>query len=216
MTDQYRLVIFDLDGTLIDTMGSFADLAGCLIRDHYGWRFEIGRKRYLETSGVPFFQQLQTLFPNDTRNSKVANLFESLKISDFVRETISEKTRETLLALRDKEIRTAISSNNFYDLVKDFVWREDVPIDLALGFRQNFAKGQEHFDYISEYFSIPFGRMLFVGDSLTDAKRSEERNIRFVAKIGTFTEMEFGQVVNSKPLLCISKIHELLNILEIS
>jgi phosphoglycolate phosphatase-like HAD superfamily hydrolase len=210
-----NLVIFDLDGTLIDTMGSFADLAGALIKEHYGWSFEKGRKRYLETSGIPFFQQMEILFPSDKRNENVVDLFEKRKISVFVKESISEKTRETLLALRDKEVRTAISSNNFHDLVRDFVLRNQIPVDLALGFKENFAKGPEHFDHINKYFSISFESMVFVGDSLNDAKRSRERNIPFVAKVGTFSRADFERVTDPRPIMTIFEIHELMSIVEI-
>ncbi|NIR51346.1 HAD family hydrolase [candidate division KSB1 bacterium] len=207
-------MIFDLDGTLIDTMGSFADLAGELIRTHYGWSFEIGRKRYLETSGIPFFQQLAVLFPENERNPVVAEHFETRKIRAFMNETVSEKTRETLKTLRDLEIRTAISSNNFHTLVREFIRRENIPVDLALGFKPEFCKGRPHFDYIRKYFAIPFSKMLFVGDSLRDAILAKEANIRFAAKLGTFSDMEFKEIWDSRSLPTIYEIYEILDILE--
>ncbi|RMF62325.1 MAG: HAD family hydrolase [Calditrichaeota bacterium] len=214
MNQKPRLIVFDLDGTLIDTMGSFADTAGQLIREHYGWTFEAGRKGYLETSGIPFFQQLEVLFPRDERNGRVAELFEKMKIENFLAERVSTKTLETLHALRDLEIRTAISSNNFHDLVKEFVHRENVPVDLALGFKPDFAKGIQHFDHLRRYFNIPFKEMVFVGDSLSDARKAKQVGIRFVAKLGTFTEADFRQNVNTVFFPVIWEIYELLDLLE--
>lgn len=215
MNTRFKLVIFDLDGTLIDTMGSFADLAGGLIRDYFGWPFEMGRRRYLETSGVPFFQQMEILFPGDKRNSAVVDLFEKGKISSFMSESITDATRRTLHSLRDKAIRTAISSNNFHELVREFVHLENIPVDAAVGFKENFAKGKDHFEYLSAYFNTPFAGMLFVGDSLMDAKKAEEAGIFFVARIGTFSRDDFSPVVQQHPLVSINDISEILNVLEI-
>lgn len=214
MLKKVQLIIFDLDGTLIDTMGDFADIAGELINDHYDWVFEIGRKRYLETSGIPFFQQLEVLFPRHVNNQKVAELFEERKINAFLRESVSEKTLETLQRLRDLEIRTAISSNNFQALVKEFVHRENVAIDLALGYRDDFCKGRPHFDYLQGYFGIPCSEMLFIGDSLRDATVAFQNDIQFVAKLGTFTEDDFKAECNSRFVPIIYEVHEILYILE--
>ncbi len=208
-----RLIVFDLDGTLIDTMGGFADLAGGLLKTYFGWGFEEGRKRYLETSGVPFFQQMEILVPKNNKNKRVVELFEKLKIASFIKEAISEKTLETLHKLKDREILTAISSNNFDSLVKEFVHRENVPIDLALGYKPNFSKGKPHFDYLSKYFGVHFNQMVFVGDSLSDAQKALENGIQFIAKIGTFNELDFT-VHKASPFPVIYEIYEILNIVK--
>jgi phosphoglycolate phosphatase-like HAD superfamily hydrolase len=209
-----RLIVFDLDGTLVDTMGAFADIAGGLISEHYGWSFEQGRRCYLETSGVPFFQQLEILFPNEPRNNAVSERFEKRKIASFMRETISEKALETLHTLKDREIFTAISSNNFDPLVKEFVHRENVPVDLALGFKENFSKGTSHFGYLRDYFGIAKTEMIFVGDSLKDAQLAAQNRVKFIAKIGTFSESDFLAEKHASLLGTIYEIHEILEIME--
>ncbi|MFQ5708251.1 MAG: HAD family hydrolase [bacterium] len=214
MRKNFDLIIFDLDGTLIDTMGSFADIAGELIEKHCGWNFEIGRKRYLETSGIPFFQQMEILFPGGDNNEVIVQRFEKLKIAAFVHEKVSEKTLETLHELKECGFRTVISSNNFHDLVREFVHRENVPVDLALGFRPHFSKGCPHFDYIAEYFKVPRNKMLFVGDSLRDAEIAHKNAIQFIAKVGTFNPEDFKLECNSEYLPVIYEIYEILEILE--
>ena len=71
-----RLVIFDLDGTLIESMEEYAELAADLIRQHYGWPAEKAKKEYLRTSGLPFRDQLEILFPGSPLNPKIAEKFE--------------------------------------------------------------------------------------------------------------------------------------------
>lgn len=217
--NQPRLIAFDLDGTIIDTMGSFADIAGELLQEAYGWSFEQGRARYLETCGVPFFQQLEIMLPGNRHNARVAQQFEKRKLSAFIREKIAEPTLETLHKLKDREIFTAISSNNFDTLVKEFVHRENVPVDLALGFKilpngEYFCKGAPHFRHLQQRFNIPARSMVFVGDSLKDASLAEENEIRFIAKIGTFSEADFRAQYNSHLTGAVYEIHELLDLLE--
>lgn len=214
MLKNIRLLIFDLDGTLIDTMGGFADIAGDLLREYCGWTFEEGRKRYLETSGIPFFQQMEILRPQNENNKLVVEHFEKLKIPSFLKESVSEKTLETLFKLKDREILTAVSSNNFHALVEEFIHRENVPVDLALGFKPNFSKGEPHFNYLSNYFGIPFSNMIFIGDSLSDAQKAKDKGIQFIAKIGTFSESDFKLEYDSMNFPTIYEIYEILDILE--
>jgi len=211
---QFELIIFDLDGTLINTMGGFADIAGELIARNYGWSFERGRKRYLETSGVPFFQQLEILFPNNASNASVAASFEARKVASFREEAMPNGTMETLQRLRDRGYRTAISSNNSSSLVREFVQRHNVQVDISLGFRPGFAKGHAHFDYLSKYFGVPGAQMLFIGDSLTDARIARECGITFVGKTGTFDKTDFRTVENGQIIPVIHNIYELITLLE--
>lgn len=213
-TYNYKLIIFDLDGTLIDTMGAFADIAGELISEHYGLTFEQGRKRYLETSGIPFFKQLDILFPGNSKNKRLADTFETRKIASFSKEHISENVIETLENLKKRGYYLAISSNNLHALVRDFVDRERVPVDVRLGYKPNFSKGLPHFTFLQNYFRVHFSDMLFVGDSLKDAQISQNCGVAFIGKLGTFTATDFKETMNSHFSPVINGIHELIHLLE--
>jgi len=215
MNQSTKVTIFDLDGTLIDTMGGFADIAADLIRQYYGWPFEKGRREYLLTSGIPFFQQLDKMFPSGPLNAQIAEMFETRKLRSFMCEEVEERTVETLCKLKLREIRTVISSNNFHDLVREFVTRNNLPVDLALGYKDNFSKGAAHFLHIREYFGVPLSSMVFIGDSLKDAQIATANNLRFVAKLGTFSESDFTDQTGSNPVRAIYEINELLDVLEV-
>ena len=197
-------------------MGSFADIAGDLIRIYYHLTFENGRQQYLQTSGIPFFQQLEVLFPNHHDNKRVAELFESRKLSAFLSEELPEKTHETLGWLRRKGIKTAISSNNFEHLVSEFCRRENISVDAALGFRPGFAKGTPHFSFLKDQFGIGFQQMMFVGDSLKDADLAKENGIRFVARLGTFSKEDFVSHNAGQPIESVHEIYEIVELLESS
>ena len=58
------VIMFDLDGTLFDTMGAHADLAADVMAKHLGLSKKSARNKYLATAGVPFPKQLELIFPN--------------------------------------------------------------------------------------------------------------------------------------------------------
>ena len=207
-----RVCLFDFDGTLVDTMGSFADLAGAIIEREYGVPYNKARKQYMETSGIPFFQQLDVLFPSNSKNADLANEFEARKKESFFSESFSGDTVNALNDLKRRGIQIGISSNNFQELVDNFVKRESVEFDYILGFRENFAKGKDHFKYIKEKSNCGLDELLFVGDSIKDAEKAYEYGIRFVAKLGTFSREDF---INKFPnIITIEKLNELLGILQ--
>jgi phosphoglycolate phosphatase-like HAD superfamily hydrolase len=186
-----RTVIFDFDGTIVDSMSAFADIAAEVMPRRLPIDTANARRCYLETSGIPFFQQLEVLFPGDPANAATAEEFEQAKLEGYFREPLFDDAAETIAHLRDRGIRTVVSSNNFQRLVNAFVWRADIHFDLVLGFTPGFDKGAAHFRYVEHAYRVPPERIVFVGDSLKDGERAEQHGIAFIAKTGTFTREEF-------------------------
>lgn len=55
--------IFDMDGTLIDSMPGLTNLAVEVIRQYFHLNAGLARREYLRTVGVPFSEQLAAIFP---------------------------------------------------------------------------------------------------------------------------------------------------------
>ena len=70
------MLLCDLDGTLIDSMPTLADLATEVIEARYARRGVLARELYLATCGLPFDQQLEEIFPDDPRNADASAEFE--------------------------------------------------------------------------------------------------------------------------------------------
>jgi phosphoglycolate phosphatase-like HAD superfamily hydrolase len=201
-----NLVIFDLDGTLIDSMSIFADIAAKLIHQNYNWTIPRARQEYLATSGLPFSNQLELLFPNHPLNQKINKEFEIEKSKLNI--PVPEESLTLLHELKARNIKTAISSSTSQQLLEKFMQKQALPVDLALGFRPGFPKGKEHFNYCKQHFKIQKSKTLFVGDSLHDAQVAQDNKINFIGKIGTFTASDFKKKF-SYPL--IAKLPDLLN-----
>lgn len=205
-----RAVLFDLDGTLIDTMQVFADVAADVMVAHHGKDRAKARAQYLATSGVPFFQQLEIIAPADPRNAAAAAEFEARKVVAVADVVPSEHTLETLAALRALGISIAVCSNNFQDQVDVFASHCRVRLDLALGFGNGLAKGPTQFDHAARTFGCRRDDLLFVGDSVADAQLARDAGIRFVAKLGTFDAGAFVAAAPGAPM--VSEIPELLSL----
>ena len=203
-----RLLVFDLDGTLIDTMGDYADKAAALICDHHGTPKAEARRRYFETSGVPFEQQLEQMFPGAPCNTKVAQMFEGWKDGYLANVTLSSETEQLLRGWRNAGYRIAISSNNLEPYVQRLArcW----PVDVALGYRpqDGFSKGESHFQKLEEHFGFPRQQMLFIGDSLNDARIATQSKVPFLALLTReFAEADFIQY--SPGVKCIAQLRGL-------
>lgn len=62
-------VLWDWDGTLVNTMPNHAELAADCIRRHFGVTPEYGKQKYLATTGLPFDSQLQKIFPDASKET---------------------------------------------------------------------------------------------------------------------------------------------------
>lgn len=186
-----RAVIFDFDGTLVDSMSAFADIAGKVMAKHHGIDEATARQRYLETSGIPFFQQLEVIAPGNPNNAAAAEEFERLKLEGYFDEPLYQDTIKTLKQLRAQGVKVVVSSNNFQHLVDQFVERKGMTFDLVLGYQEGFDKGEAHFRRVEESLGVPRNRMTFVGDSIKDGERAIASGVSFIAKEGTFTRNEF-------------------------
>lgn len=186
-----RAVVFDFDGTIVDSMNAFAEIASRVMPKRLPIDAEEARRLYFETSGLPFFQQLEVIFPGNPANRETAEEYEKLKLEGYFEEPVFDDAAETVGFLRGQGLKVIVSSNNFQHLVDRFVEMKGLEFDMVLGFKQGFAKGADHFRHIEKNLDIPRERITFVGDSLKDGERAGQHGVRFIGKEGIFTRDQF-------------------------
>lgn len=206
-----RVLILDFDGTVADTMTYLTELAAGLLAERYGMGREEARRAYVDTTGLPFVQQMEILFPGDGRNAETVRLFEADKRESMGRFDLFPDVRPTLGALREAGIKVCVSSGNYDDIIHDFMGRRGLEVDLVMGFRPGFEKGRDHFEHAMREFGSDAGSTVFVGDSIKDGERAEEAGIRFIAKTGLVSMEEFKARFQRIPV--VSDLAELLHIL---
>jgi len=199
--DLPKVLLCDLDGTLIDTMPILADLATEVMADMYGIPRPLARELYLATCGLPFVQQLEDIFPGDDRNSAASDVFEGRKPARCGAARMPEDTRLALFDLQTRGVRIAVSSNNGRDNVAAFARLSGFPFDLVMGYGDGLAKGRPHIELAEKTFGVDRHEMLFVGDSLHDGEIASVARIPFVGLAGTFAKDRFTLRFPGQPVL---------------
>jgi phosphoglycolate phosphatase-like HAD superfamily hydrolase len=186
-----RLLLCDLDGTLIDTMPILADLAATVLTESYGMPRPLARELYLATCGLPFCQQLEAICPGDARNAAVSDRFEAAKPALCRSARMPADTRRALITLQGRGVRIVVSSNNGVDNVEAFARDSGFAFDLVLGFGDGLAKGAPHIARAEQAFGVRREEMVFVGDSLHDGDIASNERLSFVGVAGTFSRERF-------------------------
>lgn len=195
------VLLLDLDGTLVDTMQAFADLAAGVMERHFGLESRTARKLYLETSGIPFQQQLEVIFGEQPAVPEAAGEYESRKHAIAAAAEMDADTRTALDEIRSRGIGLVVSSNGMQKHVDRFAARSAGLFDLALGFGGALAKGEPHIALVEQALGIGRARLAFIGDSLRDGELAEASGVRFVGRTGTFTRREMAARFPAVPVI---------------
>lgn len=189
-----EILVFDFDGTLIDSMGHLADIAAQEMKQVYGISFEMARHLYLLTSGIPFVEQLELIFPTKKENQGIVDEFEKNKADRLLEEPLFPEVREVFGKLTEMGYQLVISTSNFKELAEAYLNDRGLKVDLILGYKPGFNKGKDHFEYIENYYEVSADQLVFIGDSLQDFKRAQASAITFIGRISTFTAEEMQNV----------------------
>jgi phosphoglycolate phosphatase-like HAD superfamily hydrolase len=207
-----RALLCDLDGTLVDTMPTLAELAATVLADTYRLAHSLSRELYLATCGLPFCQQLEAICPGDPRNGAASARFEAAKPALCKSARMPADTRRALVTLQDRGVRIVVSSNNGTENVAAFAAGSGFPFDLVLGFGDGLAKGGPHIARAEQAFRAARGQMLFVGDSLHDGDIAASEGIPFVGVAGTFSRERFALRFPGLPV--VSRFSEIADLFD--
>jgi phosphoglycolate phosphatase-like HAD superfamily hydrolase len=208
-----KVLLCDLDGTLIDSMPILADLATEVIVGIYGIPKVLARELYLTTCGLPFIAQLEDIFPGDARNQAASDLFESGKPARCNSARMPADTRAALIELQRRGVSIAVSSNNGRENVEAFASTADFAFDLVMGYGNGLSKGRPHVQMVERAFGVGRGEMLFIGDSLHDGEIAQVEGLPFVGVAGTFSKESFLLRFPGKPV--VHRFADLLGLFEV-
>lgn len=185
-------IVFDLDGTLVDSMRGFAGIASEVMARHHKCDRIWARERYLQTCGLPFPFQLEVIFPGDSRNKVAVLDYDRAKRESYSQAPFFKDAEPALTWLKSQGAVLAVSSNNDHDLMMSKIGALTPLFDHVAGFKPPaFLKGAPHFEWISRQSGIPAKKMVFVGDSLHDGVMARDYGLKFIAKTGTFLAQDF-------------------------
>ena len=175
-----QAIVFDLDGTVADTMPFLTDLAVELLS-----RYELmpgdARSRYLGTVGIDFAGQLEELLPGHPLNGEVAAEFERRKRAGLLRCRVFTDVTHTLALLRGAGVRRFLCSSTTRELVAAYLDEHGLgaAFDDYAGFEPGCSKDRQ-VELLAERHGLSRDRVLFVGDSPRDAELLRRTGVHFV------------------------------------
>jgi phosphoglycolate phosphatase-like HAD superfamily hydrolase len=163
------VVVFDLDGTLIDDIGLISHVAADALFRAFGTPAEEGRIHYLATTGMPFEAQLSQLYPEvpaDERNA-VARLFHERKVREaYAQATVFPDVPRLLRRLGGEGWTLVVSTGAEREMADLVMEREGIRFwfEAILGSAQG-TKREHLTEYRRRYPEVP---IILVGDSRFD------------------------------------------------
>ncbi|MBC8487221.1 MAG: HAD family hydrolase, partial [Bacteroidetes bacterium] len=211
MIGRIKAIIFDFDGTVADTMPFLTELAVKLITANYAISKEEAERRYLDTTGIDFASQLESIFPNHPNNPEVASIFEERKLEGIFDHPVFPDVIPTLKYFRSKKIKTFICSSTKQEIITKYnrLNKIDVLLDNLFGYEQNFKKG-EQIDFILQHYKLQPDKVLFVADSLKDYDFTKDKKIEFIGISKIFEKKEF-QKKGALSVSCLTDLTKLFD-----
>lgn len=193
---QYDLAIFDMDGTILDTLEDLHDTLNYVLKmQGYPLRSIAETKSFL---GNGIRMLLKRALPQDTDEENIERAFVAFKA--YYDGHCAIKTRpyegivELLRLLRDNGIQTAVVSNKadfaVQNLCKDYY---DGLFDAALGEREEFSRkpSPDMVNEILRRLNISANRAIYIGDSDVDLLTAKNAQLPCIAVTWGFRERAF-------------------------
>jgi phosphoglycolate phosphatase len=171
----YKGIIFDLDGTLADTLADIANsmnrvlqARGYPVHQAEDYKYLIGRGlENLVTTSLPKESRLPSIIAGC-----LASLIEDYRDNCLVHTNLYPGIESLLFRLQDMGIKLAVFSNKADDLTKIIVQSlmPDIRFGKIVGARPDYPKKPDPSGarLISNYLDIEPGQMIYLGDSDVD------------------------------------------------
>ena len=215
-----RLVIFDMDGTLLDTLQDLADCTNYLLRQHGFPEHPVDAYRYFVGNGNR--KLIERAIPESERSiEKIESFFqEFLPYYEIHKE---DKTRpypgivELLEELQNQNVKMAIASNKIQEAMLPLAqhYFPDIHFDAVLGNRQGIAPKPDPaiVEDILQITGVSKEETLYVGDTAVDMQTAFAAGVRKVGVLWGFRTLEELQEAGAD--IIVEKPEEILQILHL-
>lgn len=210
---KYKLVIFDLDGTLLDTLDDLSAAVNHAMQQR-GFPSHT-RDEYMKMVGHGARNLMSQALPMEHKDDEALIDAALADFRAYYNAHIDVYTKpfsgiqELIAALHQKGVMLAVASNKFQEgtehLIKEFF--PEIPFVAVLGNRQGFPlkPDPEVVGEVLRKAGIPQDQAVMVGDSDTDMETAANGGIQGIAVNWGYREMsEWGHVDN------VEELHKIL------
>lgn len=163
------LVLFDLDGTLLDDLGLISEVAASVMQTAFGTDAEEARVHYLATTGMPFEAQLAQLYPDapPALRAQTARTFHQRKVVEaYAKAKPFPEVPRVLRRLGQERWTLAVSTGAETEMADLLLEREGIRYWFEAVLGSSYGTKREHLtEYLRRY---PGARCFLVGDSRFD------------------------------------------------
>lgn len=177
-------IVFDFDGTIADSMPELQELAIKLIVKNYEVSDETAFLEYRDTIGLSFREQLDEIFPYDSRNDRVAAEFHEQQAGVYETVGIFADAYEALEIAQDGGASLAICSSSAASLT----WPV---IKGKLDGYHFLITGREYGPKLAQLKRLTAGETWFIGDAIMDGYLARKAGVGFMGVTHTFTTGDF-------------------------
>lgn len=190
-----KLVIFDLDGTLINSLDDLADCANYALRELNYPEHPTEAYRYFVGDGM--VKLMERILPEEERNllniNKLLNIF--LPYYNIHKEDKTQpypNIAELLLQLQKRGIAIAVASNKAHQFMGDIMqgYFPNITFASIYGARPNILPkpdAQIVYDILTDT-QISAEETLYVGDTNTDIRTAQNGNLKSVGVLWGYRE----------------------------
>lgn len=193
--NRYEAVIFDLDGTLLDTLEDLTDSVNAALTKYNCPAKSIEQVRAYVGNGIR--NLIKRSLENGEEHPDFENIFQAFR--EHYKENCKNKTRpydgikELLSALKENGRKMAIVSNKADFAVKELNRYYFKEFDMvAIGEREGIARKPKP-DTVFEALKrldVPADRAVYIGDSEVDVKTAANANIPCISVLWGFRSKE--------------------------
>jgi phosphoglycolate phosphatase len=193
----YRGIIFDLDGTLADTLSDIANSMNRVLLDRGYPLHPAGDYRYLIGRGLE--NLVSASLPRESRlpsiiTSCLASLIEDYRDNCLVDSHLYPGINSLLLRLQEMNFKLAVFSNKADDLTQLIVrsLMPEIRFGQIVGARIDFPKKPDPSGarFISNYLELSPEQMIYLGDSDVDMQTARRAGMLAVGVLWGFRTKE--------------------------
>ncbi|MDO4377614.1 MAG: HAD-IA family hydrolase [Erysipelotrichia bacterium] len=209
---KYKLAIFDLDGTILDTLQDLADATNYVLKKNGYPLRSLEEVRQFVGNGI--YMLVRRAVPKELSDQKVQDLTEQFKL--YYKDHCKDKTEaypgiiSLLKKLKEKGIKTAVVSNKadyaVQILVQDFF--PDL-FDKAVGEKENVRKKPcpDAVNEVLRELKVVKEEAVYIGDSEVDIQTAQNAQLNCISVCYGFRSKQFLRANKAKIL--VDNVNEL-------
>lgn len=184
-----RVVLLDLDGTLIDTMDLYTAEASRIISEATGATTGEAERLYKATAGMPFRDQLRLAGAREDLIEYYAGRFEEWKRRLLRSVEVPGRAIAVVEELRAMGLKVYVSTNNECRVIQGLLPPAFDGV-LCNDPEKGMRKGRPHLEEVLRREGVEPCQVLFIGDSDYDIKTYKELGVKVLKTRGLWRDAE--------------------------